>query len=397
MIRLFNKKETYLDHASSTPLDPRVERATRRASSLYANPGSLHRFGVEAKKEIRAAREQIADILHVRPEEIVFTSGGTESDNLAVLGAVKASGLDRPHVVTTNIEHSAVRNACKLLEAEGADVTYVPVEASGIVSAKKIRAAIQKNTVLVTAMYANNEIGTIQPIRDIAKAVRHARKENGTPYPYFHTDAAQAVNYCDLRAEKLGADLLSWNGSKIYGPKGIGGLYVKKGTKVSPLMRGGGQEQGFRPGTENLPGILGLAEAMKIAEQMKEGESRRLSALRDYCFARLEEDFPDIIINGDREARLPNNISISVPGLPSELLALELDAKGVFVSTKSACKSDDPDESYVIAALRDADGEEGSLRVSLGRSTSKKDIDRFLKALSFILKKLKPWYNTPVG
>ncbi|MFA5933936.1 MAG: cysteine desulfurase family protein [Candidatus Paceibacterota bacterium] len=394
----------YLDCAAATPVDKEVEKAMQPyMGKLYANPGGLHKEGVEAKNALVSARASIASILFARPEEIIFTSGGTESDNLAVLGIVTSYKLQvtkkKPHIVTTNIEHSAVREVCKFLEENKmAEVTYVPVESNGIVDPKKIRSALKGNTVLVSVMYVNNEIGTIQPISEIAKSIRHFKKlrRGDGIYPLFHTDAAQAIAYLPVRVDRLGVDLLSCNGAKIYGPKGVGFLYVKKSTPIKSMLHGGNQEYDLRAGTENMPGIIGIAKALEICEKLKEKESNRLTKLRNYFIEQIKKHIPEAVLNGDQITRLPNNVNISIPQIDSELLVLELDACGIAVSSKSACKSDDPDESYVISALRIGGKpgfpqEEGSVRFSMGRQTTKQDIDYTLKTLKQIIVKIKKW------
>ncbi len=404
---LFSKKakEIYMDYASSTPLDSRVQKTMDAFyTEHYANPSALHKKGVAARRAIDEARKKIAHILHAHANEIIFTSGGTESDNLAIMGVVidwkEKNHGKQPHIITTAIEHSAVLNTCRALEKYGVEVTYVPVEANGIVDLKELKKALRENTILVSVMHVNNEIGTIQPIAEIAKLVRHVRKESNGKYPLFHTDAAQAVQYCLINTEKLGVDLMSFNGSKIYGPKGIGVLFKKRAVELSPQLYGGSQEFGLRAGTENGALIVGLAEALQISEEMKEKEGNRLTFLRDYFISELYTTFEKIILNGDEKERVPNNVNISVANIPSELLLLELDARSIFVSSKSACKSDDPDESYVLKAIapeRIADDiEEGSIRFSLGRDTTKSDIDAVINALRNIFEKLNPWYNEEI-
>ena len=328
---------------------------------------------------------------------------------------------------------------CKFLEkTKQAEVTYVPVETNGIVDPKKIKKAIKENTILVSVMYANNEIGTIQPIMEIAKEIRHFRKtkhlENFRAglgpsrgpekillgasflsFPIFHTDATQAINYLPIKVEKLGVDLMSFNGAKIYGPKGVGVLYVKRKTPISPIMFGGNQEFGLRPGTENVAGVIALKDALQVVEKIKEKEVKRLTKLRDYFIKKLYnlknqnskfsrvlgldpdqlENFSfDFSINGDLKNRLPNNINITISKIPSDLLVLELSARGIYISEKSACKSGDGKASGVIKAINPNGNEnDGSLRFSLGRQTTKADIDYTIKSLFEILKKLKKWYD----
>jgi cysteine desulfurase len=445
------------------------------AASVSSNPSSIHVLGVEAKMKLQNARAEVANILRSRPEEIIFTSGGTESNNLAIQGTINGvteksffkSSDPRvplparpfknlsplPHIITTNIEHPSVLKTFKMLQKRKlAKISIVPVEKNGIVDPKKIKKEIKKNTVLVSVMYANNEIGTIQPIKEIAKEIRYFKKhsekqksffrssdprvplparpfKNLSVFPLLHTDAVQAPNYLNLNVEKLGVDLLSLSGSKIEGAGRIGVLYKRKNVVLMPIFWGGDQEIGLRPGTENLPEILKFSKALKLAQQNKEKESKRLIKLRDYFFHKLEsqkQNFRaglagvgdpgnrgpekifvfDFLVNGDLKNRLSNNINITFPKIPSDLLVLELSAKGIMVSSKSACKSSQKEGSYVINAIRSAEArlpqnsgspasaeEIGGLRFSLGKKTTKADIDYTVKALSQILQKLKKWYD----
>jgi cysteine desulfurase len=368
------------------------------AASASPNPNSIHLLGVEAKKKLEKAREKIAGILGTQSKNIIFTSGGTESNNLAIQGVV-ISYLENfknlPHIITTNIEHPSVFDTCKLLEKRNwAEVSIVPVEQNGIVDPKKIKKEMKKNTILVSVMFANNEIGTIQPIKEIAKEIRHFKKKKHLEkfsFPFFHTDAAQAVNYLDLKVEKLGVDLLSFSGSKIKGAGGVGVLFKRKGVPLTNILAGGDQEFGLRPGTENVSLVTNLVQALEIVEKTKEEENQRLKKLRDYFIKKLLKLDPKIKMNGDLSERLSNNVNITIPKIPSDLLVLELSARGIYLSEKSACKSGDKKGSAVIRAIRP--GEDKSLRFSLGKETSKKDIDKTLEALALILKKLKKWYT----
>ena len=376
-------RKIYLDYASS-------------ALSGSANPGAIHELGVKEKNKLEKARQTVADILGAHSDEIIFTSGATESNNLAILG-MRSGGM-----VTTNIEHASVLEPCKHRGA-----TFVLVETNGIVDPQKIKKALNKNTVLVSVMYANNEIGSIQPIREIAKEIRHYNKthkvktrptERSFGRVYFHTDATQAMNYLPINVEKLGVDLMSFNSAKIYGPKGIGVLYVRRGTPVSAIMFGGDQERGFRPGTENVVGAVALAKALEEVEKTKEQEVKRLTKLRDYFFNPLQHSNIlkniGMLVNGGLENRLPNNVNITIPKIPSDLLVIELSAKGIMASAKSACKAGDGKASHVLLAINPNLNETaGSLRFSLGRETTKQDIDYTIKSLAEILKKLKKWYN----
>lgn len=372
----------YLDHASSS-------------LPKSANPGGIHEFSLKEKNKLEKARAIVAQILGAHSYEIIFTSGATEANNLAILGLVK--NFKKPHIVTTNIEHASVLEVCRHLEeTKQAEVTYIEVEENGIVDPKKIKKALRKNTVLASVMYANNEIGTIQPIMEIAKEIRHFNKINSLKI-FFHTDATQAINYLPIKVEKLGVDLMSFNGAKIYGPKGIGVLYVRKNTPIKKIMFGGEQEHGLRPGTENVALAVGIAKALEKVESMKEKETKRLVELRSYFIDKLQHSHilknVGMIFNGDLKNRLPNNINITIPKIPSDLLVIELSARGIMVAGKSACKSGDGKASHVIKAInKNISDTDGSLRFSLGRNTTKKDIDYTIKSLSQILQKLKKWY-----
>ncbi len=380
------------------------------AASALPNPSSIHELGVAAKKKLENARKDVAGVLGSRASEIIFTSGGTEGNNLAIQGVVYAAMQKDffPHVITTNIEHPSVLETCKLIEKRKlAEISIVKVEPNGIIDPKKIRKEIKENTLLVSVMYANNEIGTIQPIKEIGKVIRHYKKARAkslgpSAYPIFHTDAVQAVNYLDLNVERLGVDMLTISGSKIKDSGRVGVLYKRKSVPLVNIFGGGDQENGLRPGTENLAEIIKFSGALKLAQNLKEKETKRLTQLRDYFFRKLSDSNVltnfRMIINGDFKNRLPNNINITFPKIPSDLLVIELSAKGVMASSKSACKSASSEGSYVIKALRaDADPkinlELGGVRFSLGRDTKKEDIDYAVKSLSQILTKLKKWYN----
>ena len=398
-------RRIYLDNAAATPTDRRVVKAMKPyMNKVFGNPSSLHKDGILAKNVIERARESIAQVFSAHKDEIVFTSGGTESNNLAIVGVVnafRAESNSTPHIVVSTIEHPSVLNTVKALESEGKiSATYVPVGEDGIVDTSELKKSLRPETILVSVMYANNEIGTIQPIKEIAKIVRHFRKtksEDSTKenkestYPYLHTDACQAVNYLDVNVARLSIDLMTVSGAKIYGPKGVGALYVKRGTKVSPIIYGGGQESGVRPGTENTPAIAGLCEAVVYTEKIKESENVRLEAVRDYFIGETKKLFPECELNGDKHKRLPNNVHISIHGVDSEQLVIELDAKGVSVSSKSACKSRDEGISHVLRALSRDDKRSalGGIRFSMGRNTKKKDIDYVLNILPKIVQRVR--------
>jgi len=375
---------SYLDNAATTPVDKRVLAAMLPYfSEKFGNPGSMHQKGLEAKEAVEEARKKIAKLIEAEPDEIIFVSGGTESDNLALIGIANALKEKGNHIITTNIEHHAVFDTCEYLEEQGFKVTFVPVEKNGIVNPKEIEKVITKDTILISVIYANNEIGTIQPIGEISKIAKS--KEI-----LFHTDACQAAGYLDINAKNLGVDLMTLNGSKIYGPKGIGILYAKKGTVIQPIIYGGGQEKGMRSGTENVPAIAGFAKALEIAQKERENESKRLVKLRDNLVDGIKNKIPDIIINGDLKKRLPNNVNISFLGVEGESMLLHLDAKGICASTGSACSSHSLEPSHVIKALGNSDEvSHGSLRFSLGRHTTEEDIDKVLKELPKIVESLR--------
>ena len=367
------------------------------AASAEPNPSSLHASGVKARRVLEGARLTIARFLGARPTEIIFTSGGTEANNLALIGIILAHEKKHsvPHVITTNIEHSSVLEPLRALEKRGSiTVSFVPVRSDGIVDVQDIKKAITENTLLISVMYANNEIGTIQPIGEIAKLVRHRKKHTGQEI-YFHTDAVQAVSTLSVDVQKLGVDLLTISGTKIKGARGAGVLYRKSGVPLVPLMYGGEQEGGIRPGTENTKAILSLAHGLSRIDTEK--DTKKMTVLRDYFFKKIISDKTSVAcgvqVNGSLKHRLAHNINITFPKIPSDLFVIELSAMGIEVSSKSACKNSDSSGSYVIAALSPELGKDiGGLRISLGPTTSKKDIDYLLKSIVRILKKLKEWY-----
>ncbi len=388
-------KEIYLDHAATTPLDPRVKKAMEPYwDKEFGNPSSLHRKGVVAKKILENSRKTIAKILHCRPVEIVFTAGGTEAINLGIIGFGRANAHFGKHIITTRIEHHAVLHSIDLLMREGFDVTTIGVSKDGLVDPKEIERLIRQDTILVSVMYANNEIGTIQPIAEIAKIIREARRKrstnkNSTPI-YFFTDACQAAGSIDLNIERLGVDMLVLNGSKIYGPKGVGCLYAKREIKLEPIIVGGGQEKGIRSGTENIPAIVGFAKALEIANAMREKENARLTRLRDWFIKEIMTSIPDAMLNGHATLRLPNNVNVSILGIEGEAAVIYLDAKGIFCSTGSACSSVSLEPSHVILELGRSPGlAQGSLRFTLGRKTTKKGLEYVLKVLRGVVKILK--------
>ena len=382
----------YLDNAAATPLDPEVKHAMELYEGEYfGNPSSIHKKGQEAKRAVDAARKSVAQVLGSRPDEILFTSGATEADNLAVQGVARK--CINGSILTTPIEHRAILSICEHLLQEGRSVAYIPIDQYGIVDPHGIVEMVQPDTVLVSISYANNEIGTIEPIADIARSIKEIRQKrvqekNGTPF-FFHTDASQAVEFLDIHVEKLGVDLMTLNAAKIYGPKGAGCLYVRRGITLEPILYGGGQERGLRSGTENVPGIVGFAKALEIAQKKKSSETVRLTELRDWFIKEIKKEIPGAVLNGHPVYRLPNNIHISIPEVEGEALVLYLDAKGIYCSTGSACTSVSLEPSHVLQALGKPDEyTTGSLRFTLGRETTKKDLARVLEVLSGLVDKL---------
>lgn len=393
-----------MDHAAATPLDPRVEKAMEPFwQKRFGNPNAIHQEGREARAAVSLARADIAKAMGARPEEIIFTSGGTEGDNLAIFGVAYGAARNLAslsHIITTKFEHPAVLEPCRFLEKNGFEVDYLKVGKDGVVDPKDVGKALRPDTILVSVMYANNEIGTVQPIKKIVKVIRNFRK-NGRKKsaslrmgvagdPLFHTDACQAPGYLDLDVNKLGVDLMTINGSKIYGPKGVGALYARKGVILRPIMRGGEQERKIRPGTENVPAIVGLAEALKIASRERASEVKRLTTLRDYFIGRLTAEIPKTFLNGHPAERLPNNVNVSILDVEGESVLLYLDEAGIACSTGSACVSESLEPSHVIMALgKPYEYGHGALRFTLGKSTSRKDIDYAMSVLPNIVKKLR--------
>lgn len=390
----------YLDHAATTPLDPRVLEAMQPYfSEIYGNPSSFHSIGLEAKRAVTAARKTIAGILNAHEEEILFTSGGTESDNLAVIGVPRAArkvlitklGAEaKPHVITSAIEHHAVLEPLEYAAKIGEiTLTVLPVDRTGLVSVADLEAALKPETVLVSIMFANNEIGTIQPIADIGRALLNWRKTHTTAYPYFHSDACQVGDYLELDVEKSHVDLLTINGSKIYGPKGIGMLFVRRGVKVEALIRGGGQERNIRSGTENVPAIVGFAKALELAQAERETESARVLVLRDRLVNGLCQ-IPKARLNGHPTERLPNSANVSFLDIEGEAAVLYLDAEGIMASTGSACASTSLDPSHVILATGlSYEAAHGSIRFTLGHATTEADVDHLIKVMPGIVERLR--------
>lgn len=379
----------YLDHGATTPIDKKVLRAMLPYfSEKFGNAMSIHSFGSEANEAVEKARKQTADFFGTSPEEIIFTSGATESNNLVVKGAISAhykNNKNIPHIITTAFEHHCILDSCKEAEKEGlAEVTFVKPDKEGIISVRDIEKAIRPNTILVSVMYVNNEIGTVQPIAEIGKAIR-----KHDPKILFHTDATQAINYFDCNVDNLRVDLLSMSGHKIYGPKGIGALYVRKGTNIKRMQDGGGQENNRRAGTHNVPGIVGLGAAISMIKEQRT-KNKNILALRDYLIKKVLKEIPDAKLNGSKIKRSPNNANFSFRNVEGESLLMMLDMEGVAVSTGSACTSGDLEPSHVLLSLgmRHEDAH-GSIRMTLGKSNTKKEIDHAAKKLKEAVEKIR--------
>lgn len=380
----------YLDHSATTPVRPEVLEAMLPYFSLgFGNPSSIYTIGQEARKAVDDAREQAARILGARMSEIVFTSGGTESDNAALKGTAFALRHTGNHIITTAIEHHAVLHTCHQIEQFGFDVTYIPVDEYGIVDPQSIARAVTDETVLVSVMMANNEIGTIQPVAEIARSVK-AEAQRRKRTIVMHTDAVQAAGFIDINVRALGVDLMSLSAHKIYGPKGVGLLYVKRGTPFEAQNAGGGQERQRRSGTENVPGIVGMSEALRLAAAEREQVASRCLRLRDKLINGIFDSIDRVHLNGHPTQRLPNNVNISFEDIEGEPVLLGLDFAGVCASSGSACSSASLEPSHVLLAIRrSAELAQGSLRITLGRDNTDEDVDYLLAVLPEIVGKLR--------
>ncbi|MEX2145637.1 MAG: IscS subfamily cysteine desulfurase [Candidatus Rokuibacteriota bacterium] len=381
-------RRVYLDHNASTPVHPDVVAAMLPYfSETFGNPSSVHAFGREAREGLDTARERIAGFLKVRPDEIVFTSGGTESDNFGIKGLAAARG--RGHIITSRIEHHAVLRTCETLESQGFAVTYVSVDATGMVDPDEVRRSLRPDTFAISIMHANSEVGTLQPVREIGAIAREHEIA-------FHVDAVQTFGKVDIDVDAFGIDVLAFSGHKIYGPKGVAGAYVRKGTKMASVQHGGDHERRRRAGTENVSGIVGLGRAVEIRQRDMHAEAARVSALRDRLWAGIQARVPDVRLNGHPTARLPGTANISYRGVESESIVLGLDLKGIGVSAGSACTSGSVEPSYVLVAMGvPLDWAMGAVRSSLGRSTTAEDIDYVVESVEPIVRKLRS--AMPVG
>ena len=398
-------KRIYLDHAAATPVAKEVIRAMEPFWNVeFGNPSSIHHEGVVANTALAGARQSIAHELGVHTDEVMFTGSATESCNLALVGAVDAWQKEHPeltpHIIVSAIEHDAVLSIARLLESRGVQFSIIPVGQGGFIDMEELKKAIRMETVIISVMYANNEIGIIQPIREITRMVREWKKTHrGTSrdvrakgdalYPLVHTDACQATNYLELNIPHLGVDLLTINASKIYGPKGVACLVVRRDIPIHPMIVGGGHERGLRAGTENVPLIVGFAEALRRTAEIRNEESARLTVLRDLLIVKLSE-ITGVSINGSLTERLPNNINFSVRESDHEFLTIAFDARGIAVSTKSACNESDAEHSHVLEALvaGGATGGTSGIRISMGRDTTRDDVEAFLRIFMEIMETL---------
>ena len=377
-------RRIYLDYAATTPTHPEVVKTMLPYfTEAFGNPSSIYSYGQEANEAIEEARAKVADLIGARNEEIVFTSGGTEADNFAIKGVACANESKGNHIITSSVEHHAVMETCKFLEKNGFNVTYLPVDEYGMVDPSDVKKAITGKTTIISVMHANNEMGTIEPIAEIGKIAREAGV-------YFHTDAVQAVGHIPVDVNELKVDLLSTSAHKLYGPKGVGALYIRKGTRIASFMHGGEQEKRRRASTENVPGIVGFGKAAELALQEIDVEAQRLTYLRDQLTKGILERIDHIHLNGHPQRRLPNNVNMSVDFVEGESILLNLDLEGICASTGSACSSSSLEPSYVLLAMGLLPEQaHGSLRLTLGKWTGEEDINRVLEVLPRVVARLR--------
>ncbi len=378
----------YLDNAATTPIDPEVARAIQTsAKEYYGNASSLHSVGTMAHEILDQARAGLASLIGARPDEIIFTGSGTEANNLALKGVAFANARRGRHIIVSEIEHDCILKAARWLEHQGFTVTYLPVGHNGLVDIQALKDAVTDKTILVSVMHVNNEIGTIEPVKEIGELCRDRNI-------YFHSDACQSFGKIPLNAASLNADLMTINAHKIHGPKGVGALFVKSGVQIEPLLHGGGQEKGIRSSTENIPGILGFVKAAEIACREMDSEIRRVTGMHEHILNTLKHSIDGVYFNGSLSARVPHNINFCIEGMEGEGIRLQLllDEAGVCVSTGSACSSNDGgNPSHVLQAIGlDPFQARGGIRLSLGRFTTQKEIDRFLDIISEKVKQLNP-------
>lgn len=384
----YGMKKIYLDYAATTPVDLTVEKEMRQyLSKNFGNPSSLHSFGQAAINALDATREKVANLIGADFRQVLFTGSATEANNLVLRGVVKKSKktITNPRIIISAVEHESVLETCKNLEKEGVDVIYLPVDRNGLVNLDKLKEFLNNQTVLVSIMYANNEIGTIQPIFEISKIIKNFRKSN---FPIFHTDAVQAAQYLNCNVKELGVDAMTISGHKIYGPKGVGALYLRDLNFCEAIITGGGQEFRLRSGTENVAGIIGLAKALELAVKNKNKENKRVLELRNYFWKKFQKIYPTAELNGSPEKRLPNNLNVFLPGHSAQDFLISLDMAGVAASAGSACFSRTCQPSYVIKALGySVDRATRSVRFSFGKQTNKLEIEEALNRIESLIKK----------
>ena len=377
-------RKVYLDNAATTALSPKVlKQMMPYLTTIYGNPSSPHSFGQEARRGVEHARDQVAKALNALPEEIIFTGCGTESDNTVLFGVAERYKSKGNHIITTNVEHHAILHTCETLEKRGIEVTYLPVDENGMVTAEQVANAITDKTILVSIMFANNEVGTIMPIAEIGKVCR----ERGV---LFHTDAVQAVGHVPIDVKAMNIDMLSMSAHKFHGPKGVGALYMKKGIRLPAYVMGGAQERNRRAGTENVVGVVGLGAAIELATQNLEESAARMTKLRDKLIAGIAERIPEVKLNGHPTLRLPNNVNYSIKYIEGESILLMLDMNGIAASSGSACTSGSLDPSHVLLALGlSHEVAHGSVRLTLSDETTEEDIDYVLEVLPKVAERLR--------
>jgi len=377
-------RKIYLDHAATTPVRPEVlETMLPYFNEKFGNASSIHGFGRDAKVALEEAREKVAKILDASSSEIFFTGGGTESDNLAIKGTALANRQKGKHVITSKIEHHAILESCKFLEKEGLEVSYLPVDSKGLVDPEDLKKAIRDDTILVSIMYVNNEVGIIQPIEELCKIA----KDRGI---YFHTDTVQAMGKIPVDVQKLNVDMLAMSGHKIYGPKGVGAIYIRKGVRIIPLSHGGQHERSRRAGTENVPAIIGFAKALELVNKELESQNKHQKNLTKAFYKRLIESIPYVILHGDLNRRIPNTLNLSFKGVEGESVILSLDTKGVAVASGSACTSGTLEPSHVLSAMGiDPAIAQGAIRFSFGRDNTMQDVEYVASILPEIVQRLR--------
>lgn len=388
-------RKIYLDYAATTPTDEEVKKAMLPYfSDKFGNPSSIYSFAQQSKAAIEEAREKIASLLRAKSKEIIFTSGGTESDNFAIKGVAYANQRRGNHIITSSIEHHAVTEPCEFLEKRGFNLTYLPVDKNGLVDPDDVKKSLTDKTILISVMHANNEVGTIEPIAEIGKIA----KEKSI---YFHTDAVQTFGHLPIDVNELNVDLLSISAHKLYGPKGVGALYIREGTRIMSFMHGGGQERNRRASTENVPGIVGFGKAVELAKETMDEEAKRLTGLRDKLIEGILEKIDHVRLNGHPTQRLPNNVNVSIEFIEGESMLLSLDMEGIAASSGSACTSGSLEASHVLLALGlSHELAHGSLRLTLGKYTKEEDIDYVLEVLPAVIERLRsmsPLYKERKG